>query len=230
MGPNDANVGLGFQISPSGIQTHTIASQHKQSDALAAKLNTAHLTDCETWVLFESIYCIKVFYPCKVTLFLEKDWTNVTRQTVCAFSSKMGFNRNTSLKLLHGPRALGDTGLTHRFSKQGVDCTCHLLTHLCWNKEVGTLIKCVLSQLHLLSGRRTVLLESSALLSKHHLRKGSHIYAYHHLGNGWLVCIRNFLYEINGKITMPSLWKPKPFCLYKDVLMDIFNAVMTLSK
>ena len=154
MGPNDANVGLGCQINPISIQTHKVLSWCKQRNVLVAQLNIAHLTDHETWVLVEYIDCPKVFYLCKVTSFLEKYWSGVTRQAVCAFSSNMRLNRNTSRKLLCGPHTLGDIVLTHRFVKQGADSTYHLLTHLWWNKEVDPLIKCVLSQLQLLSVHR----------------------------------------------------------------------------
>ena len=44
VGPDDANVGLGFRMTPSGTQTPAIKFRLGQSDKLAARLQLSRLT------------------------------------------------------------------------------------------------------------------------------------------------------------------------------------------
>ena len=123
---------------PHNPHDHITKSFEQRSLIRSCKEITDHviswtLVHCDLTFL-HSIYCHKVLYLLKATLFLEKDWTNVTRQAICAFPLKMEFNRNTSSKVLNDPHALGGKGLTHGFAKEGANSACHLLTYLCWNK------------------------------------------------------------------------------------------------
>ena len=76
-----------------------------------------------------------------------------------AFLPKMGFNRHMKRDLAFAPRSYGGVGLTHGYAKQGAEGICHILTHLRWKEDLGTLMLAVLSQLQLLSGRGECLLE-----------------------------------------------------------------------
>ena len=77
----------------------------------------------------------------------------------CVFLPAMGFNHNTSLQMTYGSRMHGAIGLMYGYAKQGAESVCHLITHLRWGGELGKLMLCILSQLQLLSGRGTGLLE-----------------------------------------------------------------------
>ena len=67
VGSDDANVGLVFRMTPNGSQHLEVAYRTKQSNQLAARLNTTTLTATEAWVLYNSIYIPKVYYPCKIS-------------------------------------------------------------------------------------------------------------------------------------------------------------------
>jgi hypothetical protein len=103
LGPDDENMGLGFRMTPAGNQHLEIEHRMKQSNQLAARINTTNLNPAETSVLYTSIYIPKVYYPCKISTFSRSQWTNVMRLATGAFLSRMGFNRNTSRRAMYGP-------------------------------------------------------------------------------------------------------------------------------
>jgi hypothetical protein len=53
-------------------------------------------------------------------------------------------------------------------------------------------------------------------------KKGLHIYHWHHLGNGWLPSIRNYLAVIGGKIIIKDVWHPRLVRENDIILMDQF--------
>ena len=57
-----------------------------------------------------------------------------------AFLPKMGFNRHMKRDLAFVPRCYGGVGLTHGYAQQGAEGICHLLTHLRWKEDLGTLM------------------------------------------------------------------------------------------
>ena len=160
------------------------------------------LTVDESWTCYASIYSPKVFYPCKLTSFRVSEWKSVTQKSTAAFLSKMNFNRNTHRQVVFGPRLYGGIAHHHGFARQGAESTVHLLTHLRWNNELGSLMRCVLSQFQLFSGRGRPVLEYPEPQPTRKPKKGLHIYHWHHLGNGWLPSIRNYLAVIGGKLLL----------------------------
>jgi hypothetical protein len=57
---DDANVGLGFRMTPTGNQHLEIEHCTKQSNQLASRINSTNLNPAESWVLYTSIYIPKV--------------------------------------------------------------------------------------------------------------------------------------------------------------------------
>ena len=200
LGPDDANVGLGFRMTPSGNQQLEINHRTKQSNQLAARINTTILNPPEAWVLYSSIYIPKVYYPCKISTFSRSQWTNVTRSATGAFLSRMGFNRNTSRRAMYGPERLGGAGLTHGYARQGADSVTHFVTHVRWNSDLGKVMLNVLDQLQLLLGRGTALIEAPEPLPTRRPNKRLNIHYWYHLGPGWFVTMRDFLHYIHGSI------------------------------
>ena len=135
-------------MAPSGSQhLEVVAYLTGQSNQLTARLNTTTLTATKAWVLYNSIYIPKVYYPCKISAFTRKEWSDITRAATGAFLSRMGFNQNTSCRAMFGPEQLGGVGLTHGFSQQGADGITHFLTHTQWNSDLVKVMPNVLSQL-----------------------------------------------------------------------------------
>ena len=73
MGPDDANVGLGFRMTPSGTQKPEIKFRLGQSDKLAARLQSSRLTPKESWVLYSAIYNAKIYFPAKISSYTHDD-------------------------------------------------------------------------------------------------------------------------------------------------------------
>ena len=125
-----------------------------------------------------------------------------------AFLPMMNSNRNKSRKVAYGPHRLGGIGVTHGYACQGADGIFHLLTHLRWKSNLGKVVLCVISQLKLLSGWWTCLLENPVPLLLRVPQKNKHIYCWHHLYRSWLATLRDCIFDINAKITIPTLLRP----------------------
>ena len=142
----------------------------------------------------------------------------------------MNFNRNTSRIAVYGPRRLGGIGLTHGYARQGAESVCHLLTHIRWGGDLGTVMMSVLSQVQLLSGRGVSILEKPIQRPKRNANKKVHIYKWHHLGIGWFQSMSMFLHTINGSIILKNLWTPQPVRERDSILIDDFRNAIKLSE
>jgi hypothetical protein len=202
LGPDYANVELGFGMTPTSKQHIAIEHRTKQSNQLAARINTTNMTPVEAWMLYTSIYIPKVYYPCKISTFSRSQWTDVMRLATGAFLSRMGFNHNTSRRAIYSPERLGGAGLTHGYARQGTNSTTHFITHVQWNSDLGKVMLNVLYQLQLLSGRGTALLKAPGPLPTRRPNKRYNIHYWYHLVPGWFVTMQDFLHYIHGSILM----------------------------
>lgn len=193
---DNSNVGLGFRLAPSGNQCQEIRHRTALSDSIAMRLTSSALTLNEAWTFYNAIYMPKIFYPSKVTTFAQGEWEGVTRKFTHTIIRHMGFNCYMARKIVFGPRQLGGLGIDTGFSRQGAEATCHFLSHVRSRSVVGTLMMNSLSQLQLLSGQRRRLLSCPQPLPAGKPRKGSNVYRLHHLGIGWLLTLRDFLYRV----------------------------------
>ena len=184
MGPNNVHVGLGFRMDPSGTQKTEIDFRKKQSNSLSSRLGTSHLNPTEAWVLYSSAYIPKVYFPCKISSFSENEWAYVTARATHTLLAKMSYNRNTSFIAVYRPRRLGGIGLTHGYARQGAESACHLLTHVRWGGDLGTVMTSMLSQVQLLSGRGVSILQNPIQRPKRNAKNKAHIYKWHHIGIG----------------------------------------------
>ena len=101
MGPDDANVGLGFRMTRSGTQKPEIQFRLSQSDKLDARLQSSRLTPKESWVLYSAIYNAKIYFPAKISSYNHDDWSQITSRAIMVFLPKMGFNRHMKRDLAY---------------------------------------------------------------------------------------------------------------------------------
>ena len=230
LGLHQTNVGLGYRLAPDGNQSEEINHRKSLSDSIAARLNNITLTRSEAWVFYNAIYSPKVYYTASLTSFREHDRENITRAGTAAVLSKMGFNRHISRKVAFGPRKYGGIGLIHGYSKQGSEGVLRLISHVRSGTVVGKLILNVLSQLQLLSGQLENLLANPRPLPARKQRKKSNVYRWHHLGCGWLLQLRHFLWKINASLVLADAWKIRKQREGDVALMDAINAKCDLSE
>ena len=159
MGLYNENVGIGFWSPPDGSQNNEITFQTNQSNTFAAWVNTMCLSPPEAWILYTSIYKPKVFYSCKISTFRETECMLVMRLAIRSVLPKLGLNCNTSRQMAFGAQRYGGIGIFHWFANQGAEEFVHLQTKLRWGEDISKVIFAVLSQLQLLSGWGTWLLE-----------------------------------------------------------------------
>lgn len=88
---------------------------------------------------------------------------------------------------------------------------------------IGKLMLNVLSQLQLLSGQERGLLEHPRPLPVRHLRKNSSIHRWHHLGRGWLLHLRHYLWKIGASIKIQDSWRIAIQREHDPVIMDAIN-------
>ena len=186
----EANVGLGFRLAPSGCQEQEVAHRRSLSDRMAAKVNAANLSPTEAWVFYKSIYVPSMFYPARITSFRRNDWDGASRKFIHAIIRQMGFNGHTAIRIIHGPRRLGGVGLVPGWAVQGTEGILHFLSYVRGRTRLGRLMLNTLSQLQLLSGQLRGLLANPKPLPRVKPRKGSNVLQWYHLGRGWLLFMR----------------------------------------
>ena len=60
---DEANVGLGLRLSPSGDQAQEIAFRHRQVSLIAHRSSPLILSASEAWIFYTSIFIPKIFNP-----------------------------------------------------------------------------------------------------------------------------------------------------------------------
>ena len=153
----------------------------------------------------------------------RQDWDNILRPCTSGMISKMGFNSHTSRAIVFGPRRYGGIGLVHGYAKQGSERISHLLTHLRNKTQVGKQLLNTLSHLQLFSGQAENLLEVPQPMPQKKRRKGHNLYSLYHLGQGWLLSLRHFLFTINARIVIKDAWKPPLVREHDIAIMDAFR-------
>ena len=97
------------------------------------------------------------------------------------------------------------------------------MSHVRGNTQLGKLMINTLSQLQLFSGQHQCLLAHPQPLPKGRPRKGSSIYRWNHLGQGWLLSLRGFLHHIGGRVVIPGIWTPQLTRVNDEAIMDAFR-------
>ncbi len=144
---DEANIGLGLRLAPSGNQECEIKYRLKMVTAMASRLNSVSLNHMEVWLFYRSIFIPKVFYPCKITALRRSEWDAILRPITSSLVCKMGFNRHISRAIVFGPPRLGGIGLVHGYAQQGSEGITHFLSHVRNGSDVSKMMLNTLSHL-----------------------------------------------------------------------------------
>ena len=99
-------------------------TQHYESIVKKCKdfkrvLQSCYLTSREATIFYWSIYRPSVSYSLPICHFTFQQLEKAHRATEIAFMQRMGFNKNMSKAVMHGPRFMGGEALFHFYDDQG---------------------------------------------------------------------------------------------------------------
>lgn len=122
---------------------------------------------------------------------------------------KLGYNRNTSKKVVFGSQFYLGLGLRHLYVEQGIAQINIIMRHIRVNTDLGTLTEIVLHWWQTNAGVSYSLLEKTSSTIKY-------------TGETWFTSLHLFLHTLNGTLRIPSIHQvlPKKLRTHDRFLMD----------
>ena len=186
---------LGHYKEPSGNQRKQYYALKAKSDKAAKFVACSPLDRRMAWTYFFVCYLPGVGYPLPNCYFTFKELSTVQRKAYRAMFAKCGFNRNTSLAILHGPSRYGGATFRHLYTEQGVGQVLSFLRHWRTDLQTSTLLRVAVSWMQLSLGT------GESFLSDVHT-------PHPHCESKWLASLRKFLASINGTIELDEDFVP----------------------
>ena len=139
------NVGLGFSLTPLGLQEPEFAKRLEQAKSCAAAMATARLSVTETWLALVTRIISKITYPFMLTSFTLNQTMKISVIMENVVLPKLGINRKTPKAVVYGPLDLGGMGYPSFHTIQDQRGIGHVVKHLKWGKDVGKDFRILLS-------------------------------------------------------------------------------------
>jgi hypothetical protein len=111
---------LGYYKSPCGSQRKQFSVLKTKCDNHARIVTTSAMTRSEAWTYYFSMYLTSPGYSLPLSHFSPPELYSLETRSLPALITKIGFNRNTSCKVLYGPARLNGGGFRPFATEQGV--------------------------------------------------------------------------------------------------------------
>ena len=188
--PNDKAIKyLGFHKCIDN-QTQQRAALLKKANDYARAVNCSPLSRRGANTFYRGIYQLSVGYVLPLTYFTNKELNQIQKQAHRAFVAKCGYNRNTNLAVVYGPRALGGLGFFHLYDLQGYgQIECFIKYWRTPNSQPGRILRIVMSWIQYCAGVGWSILDNTKK-------------AIPHLESTWITSMRTYMATIEAKIQM----------------------------
>ena len=90
--------------------------------------------------MYKNVWNPKIGYTAPVTRFDVEESKKIMSPFLNGILPKLGYNRNTDRRIIHGPPRLGGSGYEHMYSEQGTAGLVHLLGHVRQDDDLADLI------------------------------------------------------------------------------------------
>lgn len=191
----EANVGLGFSLTPLGDQTPEFTVRLGQLRECITKLSVTALTTTEAWMLMTTRFLPKFTYPFMLTRFTHKQLRAMAVIFDNAMLPVLRINRNTPRAMVYAPADFGGFEFPCLKTVQDQKGIGHIVRHLKWGKEIGQDFRNVISKVQLESGLIDPILESPKTYLSY-------------LTEGHISHIRERLRALEGGIWVEDTWSP----------------------
>ncbi len=135
---------LGVMESPNGDYKAETDRLNAKANEFARKASLMAVSERDATTLYFSMIHSSMRYSASAGTLGRKDAEKINSRITQSILPAMGFNRNTPLAVVYGPKNIGGIGLKDLFAEQGAAKAAILLKHLRSSSELGKLLKCQL--------------------------------------------------------------------------------------
>jgi hypothetical protein len=186
---------LGHYRAPAGTSKTQLNALKEKSKLMAKQASSSPISSRTALVFYQTIYLKSIGFVLPCSFFTAAQLHSIHSPAARVFASKCGYNRNTSLNILHGPTHLAGSGFLSLYTIQGEGQISMFLKF--WRTQTPTsiLLRTALAWTQYQSGTGT------PLLTDVHPELP-------HLEPRWLPSLRNFLSSINATIELDTNYIP----------------------
>lgn len=184
---------LGVLKTMSGDEKTQLQALKEKSKKLATQTALGQLTRFQARRAYSSVYMPSMTYSLVATSLSEADLNVVQSKALQSYLPAMGYEATFPRAVIFGPRQFGGINLGHLYTEMCIAKIEALVSHIQSGSGLGRLMLTNLNWLQLHSGLSTPVLSGGIPLS--------------YLSMNWFLHIRNFLYSIQGRISIPDQWQ-----------------------
>jgi hypothetical protein len=167
---------------------HLIMKTTTFTKALAA----CPMSHYHAWLGYMTVYIPGVTYSFPTTSLTEKQCTALQTIFKATLLQKMGLPPTLPLEIVYGDKYFGGIGLLNLFAEQGMQQTLLLMRHVRANTTLGQQLIIAIRYYQLHAGIANSVLEDTQPLP--------------YMRFPWINSLRQYLYQISGKIQMTEPW------------------------
>lgn len=199
---------LGAYKTISGDESEQFKVLLAKSNQLAIHTSQGQLTRSQARRAYSSIYIPSMSYSLVTTNLSLKLIADIQSKAMMAFLPAMGYERTFPRAVVFGPRRNGGLNLCQLYTETSVAKVSAVISHIRANTGLGQTMLVNINWLQLHSGSFQPILSSTSSLP--------------YLKQNWILHMREFLWSINGKISIPAQWVPIAQRRHDVALMDRF--------
>jgi len=163
-------------------------------------------TTTEAKTIYRQCYIPALSYPLPATSMDPVKIQETQNQVTALFLSNMGYSRLFPRSMAFASATIGGIGLRHFGFEQDVQKVISLLKHGRAQTHHWPIMQCLLETYQLFAGIRQPILEDTGPLPW--------------CPDGWVTSLRHFLFQINGKILLNTMWSTPERRLGDRHIMD----------
>lgn len=193
--PNEPNVGLGFNICPSGNQRPHYEATLEKIKRFCGSASCAYLTEGEAKQLVTQRLVPKLSYALHGTDFSHAWCNRINSHTRATIVPMWRLNRNFPSAILYGPTEFGGIEFPDAYTLQDQVQLDYLVKQLRWNKSVANAFLVALDSVQICTGLTTPILENME----------DHI---GYLEQSYIMGLRHRLIEMKAFLWIENSWTP----------------------
>jgi hypothetical protein len=140
----DSHKTLGVMETPTGDYKDEGERLLDKAIGFARKTSVIAVSRLEATTLYQSMVQPSMLYSTPAGTLTKQQAAHINSKLTQASLPSMGYNRNSPLEVVYGPKSMGGIGMRDIFAEQGAAKTAAILKHVWADQEIGKPIGCQL--------------------------------------------------------------------------------------
>jgi hypothetical protein len=186
--PTDAYKYVGIQLALDGNMTTQIETSKTKCNTINGALSQIFMDARDTQQGYTTVFVPSVRYVLPTSSIPQTILQEIQSPTINTVLTKLGYNRHMPRAVIFAPTTIGGIGLLDLFTSSKVKI---IISHIRSRSPLYTPLLILFETKQIIAGITLPALEDTT----------PHVYVH----APWLTCVRNFLHQINTKLTIPAL-------------------------